>query len=58
MTKMMATIVSVKTDFIKNGILNHESLPHIWKTKELPPKIHPLLLKLLEKFEIIIPFKK
>ena len=54
LSSVFTTVVSVQqTSFITRGILMREVIPFIWK-KYLPAE-HPLLLSLLEKFDIMFP---
>jgi leucine-rich repeat kinase 2 len=52
LTKLMATIVTTKANFVQDGVLQHSALPQIWREPTYPATIHPLLLTLLQKFEI------
>lgn len=53
LTQVMATIITTKQNYIKNGVINFNDLRHIWKPPLFPVSIHPLLLTLLQKFEIV-----
>ena len=49
---VMSTVITTKHQFTRNGVLQHVTLPQIWRPPEFPPEVHPVLLHLLEKFEI------
>ena len=49
---VMATILTTKHRYIKQGVLKHSDLIHIWHESEYPRKFHPALLQLLQKFEV------
>jgi GTPase SAR1 family protein len=53
LTHIMSTIVTTKQNYVKNGVLNYNDLRHIWKPPLFPINIHPYLLAILEKFEIV-----
>lgn len=53
LTQVMATIITTKQNYVKSGIINFNDLRHIWKPPLFPVSIHPLLLTLLQKFEIV-----
>lgn len=53
LTQVMATIITTKQNYVKSGIINFNDLRHIWKPPLFPISIHPLLLTLLQKFEIV-----
>jgi len=52
LSKVMSSIVSFKFKW-KNGIIDHNFLPNVWKN--YPEDLHPKLLTLLEKFDIVLP---
>eukprot|EP01114_Cavostelium_apophysatum_P023321 TRINITY_DN8743_c0_g1_i4.p1 TRINITY_DN8743_c0_g1~~TRINITY_DN8743_c0_g1_i4.p1 ORF type:complete len:2119 (-),score=526.12 TRINITY_DN8743_c0_g1_i4:35-6391(-) len=52
MTRLMATLVTTKPNFVKNGILLSSDLAQIWKSAEFPESHRQALLSLLERFEI------
>jgi len=49
--QVIATIFTTKHTWIKNGLLEHSALKQIWKA--YPEEIHPKLLILLEKFQMV-----
>jgi hypothetical protein len=51
----MATVLTTKHTFAKNGVLPHKSLLQIWRAPKYPPEIHETLLSILENFEIAFP---
>ena len=53
LTQIMATIITTKQNYVKNGVINFNDLRHIWKPPVFPVSIHPLLMTLLQKFEIV-----
>lgn len=50
LSKVFATIVTTKQNYVKDGVLDHSNLVHIWK--QFPSQMHQQLLAILEKFEI------
>ena len=52
LTDVMSSIITTKHAFVKNGVLQHSTLPQLWRAPEFPPYLHSILLNLLEKFEI------
>ena len=52
LVQVMATILTTKHRYIKDGLLKHSDLIHIWHESEYPRKFHPSLLQLLQKFEV------
>jgi serine/threonine protein kinase len=58
LTEVMATVVSSKTS-LDRGILHHRFLTsHIWKGEQYPSHLHPVLLLLLEKFQITFRMRR
>ena len=53
LTDAIATVITAKVGISSSGILQHESLPQIWKG--LPAELYPHMLRLLQKFEMIHP---
>ena len=51
----MKTVFSLKSSFGKRGKLYPRDLPQIWKEPMYPASIHPVLLELLQRFEILYP---
>mmetsp|Transcript_33003 Transcript_33003/g.82965 ORF Transcript_33003/g.82965 Transcript_33003/m.82965 type:complete len:2143 (+) Transcript_33003:102-6530(+) len=58
LTNLMCTIITTKHQFVKDGILKHSALGQIWRAPDFPPDLHPLLLNLLQKFEISFYMKE
>jgi serine/threonine protein kinase/GTPase SAR1 family protein len=51
-TKIFATIITTKQNFVREGVIDVANLfTQLWRP--FPPKLHPLLLNLLETFEIV-----
>jgi serine/threonine protein kinase/GTPase SAR1 family protein len=51
-TKIFATIITTKQNFVRDGVIDVANLfTQLWRP--FPPKLHPLLLNLLESFEIV-----
>jgi len=38
---------------VRGGVLNHSDIDFIWKPPAYPPELHPFLLAVLEKFEVL-----
>eukprot|EP01088_Endostelium_zonatum_P020081 TRINITY_DN722_c1_g1_i1.p1 TRINITY_DN722_c1_g1~~TRINITY_DN722_c1_g1_i1.p1 ORF type:complete len:2287 (+),score=512.39 TRINITY_DN722_c1_g1_i1:319-7179(+) len=58
LTHVLATIVTLRHNLTKDGRLNHDDLPLIWKPPKFPTDLHPMMLQLLTKFEIAYPLKR
>ena len=56
-TKTFATIISLKFDFVKNGVLSCAFLQQLWRPPNYPLELHERLISLLEKFEVISRIK-
>jgi len=52
-TKTFATVVSLKTGFVKDGLLRYDDLPQLWKPPTYPSHLHPKLITMLEKFQVM-----
>ena len=50
-TKMFATIVTVKSNFVHNGILDESALPFLWR--QYKEDMWPFMLRLLTSFETV-----
>ena len=57
LTKLMATILTTKHSYVKNGVVIHRDFIHIWHPSEYPVEFHKALYQILQKFEIIYPLK-
>ncbi len=57
-TKTFATVVSLKFNFIKDGLLSIKDLPQLWKPPTHPPHLHEKLVVLLEKFQVMTRLQK
>lgn len=55
LTEVMATILTTRHNFAKNGILKHSNLFQIWREPKYPQKLYSVLLSILERFEITYP---
>jgi Leucine-rich repeat (LRR) protein/GTPase SAR1 family protein len=51
LANVMSSVITLKHQFVKDGLLKHSNLPHIWS--HYPQENYPLLLKVLQKFEIM-----
>ena len=52
-TDTLSTIITLKSNFVKQGFLLHSDLPQIWRPPLYPEHLHPFLISLLEKFDLI-----
>jgi len=51
-TKVFATIITTKQNFVREGVIDVATLfTQVWRP--FPPKLHSMLLNLLESFEIV-----
>lgn len=50
---LLSTVISLKHNYIKEGVLDESVLPHLWKL--YPRDLHADLLSLLKRFEIVLP---
>ena len=53
LTAMFASVITTSHTYIKQGILKLSNIGQIWRAPQYPPNMHPTLLALLQKFEII-----
>eukprot|EP01102_Stenamoeba_stenopodia_P017855 TRINITY_DN6460_c0_g2_i1.p1 TRINITY_DN6460_c0_g2~~TRINITY_DN6460_c0_g2_i1.p1 ORF type:complete len:885 (+),score=141.31 TRINITY_DN6460_c0_g2_i1:70-2655(+) len=53
LTKMFATVVTMKQNFIKDGVLTQAGLTQIWKDPAYPTSLHTFMIEMLEQFEIV-----
>jgi hypothetical protein len=53
LTDVLATVVTMRHNLVKDGKLYHDDLNLIWRAPLYPPKLHSVLLTLLKKFDII-----
>jgi Leucine-rich repeat (LRR) protein len=51
-------LLQARDIFVTDGFLPHADLPFIWKEPLYPASIHDVLLRLLQKFDIVFPFTK
>ena len=58
LANVFRSVIGTQTNFIKNGFLKSSDLCHIWKPPEFPTHLHPNLLSLLEKFELVYVIKR
>lgn len=54
LSDVMATVISFKANW-KSGLLQHDSLPIVWK--QYPASLHKTLLGILERFEVVFPIR-
>jgi GTPase SAR1 family protein len=54
LSDVMASVISFKANW-KSGLLQHDSLPIVWK--QYPVSLHKTLLGILERFEVVFPIK-
>lgn len=54
----MSSVVTLRHNIVRDGKLRHADLSFIWKPPMFPPAIHPILIKLLTKFDILYPIKQ
>jgi len=52
LTNVFSDVITLKHNFVKDGILNRKDLPQIWKAPAYPENVHESLVALLEKFEV------
>eukprot|EP01133_Synstelium_polycarpum_P006723 gene6723-7816_t len=55
LTKLMATLITSKPNFVQAGVLEQANLHQIWKPPDFPHHLHHVLLAILQKFEIVHP---
>ena len=55
LVNVMSDVVTLKHRFVKEGKLSKSDLKNIWGS--FPPKIHEILIELLQKFEILFKMK-
>ncbi|KAL6060410.1 Myotubularin-like phosphatase domain [Balamuthia mandrillaris] len=53
LTKVMSSIITTKHNYAKTGVLMHKVLAQLWRAPDFPLSVHPFLLSLLTKFEIV-----
>jgi hypothetical protein len=49
---VFSDVISLKHNFVKDGILLRKDLPQIWKPPAYPENVHDSLVGLLEQFEV------
>jgi len=54
-TNMFATIITLKTNFVVNGVLSRSACSQLWKPPTYPLELHPFLINLLRRFELAYP---
>eukprot|EP01102_Stenamoeba_stenopodia_P006506 TRINITY_DN1787_c0_g1_i2.p1 TRINITY_DN1787_c0_g1~~TRINITY_DN1787_c0_g1_i2.p1 ORF type:complete len:1288 (-),score=192.66 TRINITY_DN1787_c0_g1_i2:91-3954(-) len=52
LTSLLATLITTKKNFVKNGILNFSDLIHIWYPPRFPSYLHERILVLFEHFGV------
>jgi len=50
---LLSTVISLKHNYIRDGILDESVLPQLWKS--YPASLHTSLVLLLKRFEIVLP---
>jgi hypothetical protein len=54
-TRIMATIITTKQNFVKDGVVVVKNLfDQVWR--QFPSRLHPMLLALLETFEVVFRY--
>ena len=53
LTNLFASIVSMKNQFTKKGVMSIKDLKQIWLPPDHPHELHPFFMSLLESFELI-----
>lgn len=53
LTRVFSTLVTMKHNFVKKGIIPRETLPMIWKPPAYPEHLHNFIISLLERFDVI-----
>ncbi len=71
LTRLMATLITSKPNFVKyvyfvsiakylrkrrEGILHTRNLDLVWRPPDFPRYVHSILLSLLQKYELALPF--
>eukprot|EP00026_Physarum_polycephalum_P000223 Phypoly_transcript_00223.p1 GENE.Phypoly_transcript_00223~~Phypoly_transcript_00223.p1 ORF type:complete len:1946 (-),score=272.21 Phypoly_transcript_00223:42-5636(-) len=55
LARLMATLITTKKAFVKQGILLSSQLDHIWRAPDFPVWLHPALLSMVQRFELCYP---
>ena len=55
LTDVFSSVFYCKDDLINDGKILHDDLNKIWKEPKFPQKLRPVLLALLQKFDILFP---
>ncbi len=55
LTKLMATLITTKPNFVREGVWTLDSVKQVWKPPELPDALHRRLLRIFELFELVLP---
>jgi hypothetical protein len=55
LTRLMATLITSKPNFVREGILHTRNLELVWRPPDFPRYLHPVLLSLLQKYELAFP---
>ena len=53
LTKVMAQVITTKSSFVRNGILDHKNVAFMWKPPDYPESLHASLLDLLQAFDVM-----
>lgn len=52
LTTVFSTLITMKPNSVREGIIQIANLGHVWKAPEFPPERHHFFLALMEKFEL------
>ncbi|GAM27829.1 hypothetical protein SAMD00019534_110050 [Acytostelium subglobosum LB1] len=55
LTRLLATLITSKPNFVQAGVLEQSNLHQIWKAPDFPHHLHHVLLAILQRFEIVHP---
>jgi hypothetical protein len=55
LSDVMASMIGFRSTWLKDGVMDHRNIDHIWK--EYPPRLQEQILALLLKFDVIYPMK-
>jgi Leucine-rich repeat (LRR) protein/tRNA A-37 threonylcarbamoyl transferase component Bud32 len=54
LAEIFSSIISAKTK-LASGMLYHDQLAHMWNSPLFPAELHPVMLKILQKFDVVYP---
>ncbi len=55
LTHLMATLVTLKPNAVRKGVLRLADLEMVWREPAYPRALHPTLLALLAQFDLVHP---